>query len=308
MGKLYEKKNFGIPVTILIALTYLIGYSLAKNLSGTLLAALIFAAAVFVFDFDDRVKNAVKHSYVFAIGIQLLYFLIELLGSVVTMFYGGSVEIKSLMEFFYSFGYIRRLPMFLYFFVTFLVNAAAIIIYAICIILTLIGKDIKIGVIANILGEAPSKNKYDQNYYKQPGYPIPPAGQYSQRPYTQPNGPGNQQVPPMQSGSPMNNKEPYVQVQPPYIQNQSVQTPVKEQDNFTQTQSGQVTTQPQDNSAQSQTVQSSAEPQDSSVQQQSVQKTDQPQKDISHVDFCPNCGKVNDNDAVYCSNCGLKLK
>lgn len=249
MEKLREKKNLGIPVTILVVFAYLIGYFLSKNMSGTLIIALIFAAAVFTLNFDDKVKNAVKHSYVFAILFQLIYFVINLITSFASLFNGGLDNIK-IENFFYSFNYFRSAPVFFPIFIilllSFLVDAAVTAVYVICIIMTLIGKDVKIGIISNILGESQSKNTYSR----------PPFGRQNNGSTTH-----------MQSQT----SQPYEQAPSDQISAQSIQAPesmedLKENDKVHMT-----------NTENQGTV-------------------------------CTRCGRVNENDAIYCGSCGTKLK
>lgn len=187
MEKLQEKKNFGIPVKILVLFAYLIGYSLTKSLSGTLLVAVLFAAAVFTFQFDDKVKNAVKHSYLFAVVVQLVYFILELVGSFINFLFGGRVtSINSFSDMFYTVSFFQKALNFLYAIGLLLVNAAVIIIFAIFIIMALMNKDLNIGFVSNILSDEPIKKyknpTYNQagggqpNYNQPPVPPVPPFG------------------------------------------------------------------------------------------------------------------------------------
>jgi|GEM_PF-5997117 ABC-type Mn2+/Zn2+ transport systems, permease components len=72
MYKLFEKKNLGIPVKLMVLISYFIGYFITNNLNG-LFAAAFVATIVFVFDFDDKVKIAIIQSYVFGLLFALLY-------------------------------------------------------------------------------------------------------------------------------------------------------------------------------------------------------------------------------------------
>jgi len=290
MGKFFEKKNFGIPVTILVVLAYLTGYSLAKNLSGALIAAMLFAAAVFIFDFDDRVRNAVKHSYVFAIIFQLLYFAIELITAVIGFISGGISDFSSINDIFYSIRYLWNANIYLVSFITFLINAAVNIIYAVFIILALTGKDVKIGIIARILGEAPPKNPNRQqpNYYRPPVHPVPPVhptapGNQPHSAYPNANVPNNSQVN-VQPVAPVSPQEPNVQAQP---NNMHVQP------NIVQVQPPYV---------QATSAQKSGQP--NGVQ--ADEKGHVPESQNANI--CSNCGKVNINEAIYCAACGTKLK
>lgn len=272
MGKFYEKKNFGIPVTILIVFAYLIGYSLSNYLSSSLLAALLFALAVFSFDFDDRVKNAVKTSYIVAILFQLIDFALQIIGLVINLIFGGAIEYRDISYIlqFFSRGMLRNIPGFLYAFLLFAADAAVIVIFAVFIILTLLGKDVNIGIISNIMGEGPKKDKdarppFSQqnnnrpNYYNPPVPPVPPAGYNNQAP-----------VPP---------------VPPAGYSNQAP-------------------AQPQNPQAPGQTKNSNSpeqahNPQDPKEAQDSLNV---------QGEVCPNCGKVNKTEAIYCTACGTKLK
>lgn len=178
MEKLHEKKNFGIPVTLLTLFAYLIGYSLTKSISGTLLVAILFAGIVFGFQFDDKVKNAVKNSYVVGIMIQLIYFLIQLIESLINTVNGGKINtsFNSLSDLFY--GYTSALNVMS--FISFLVNAFVIVIYSIFIIMALMGKDVNIGFISNIFGER-SKNINNPN----PTYNQPPVAPNNHAPVNQ---------------------------------------------------------------------------------------------------------------------------
>lgn len=214
MEKPHEKKNFGIPVTILVVFAYLIGYALSKNLSGTFIAALLFAGAVFAFDFDDRVKNAVKHSYVFAIGFQLIFFMFEFFSSFFSFIFGSSANYASIKDIFFSVRFFRNFPVFLISFVVLLVNTAVIVVYALCIIMALMGKDVKFGIIARILGEAPAKDTFGR------------PGNYRQNMNSSGIAGHTQQEPSIQPDDGENPGEPDIQVHPPYIQSPSEQESV----------------------------------------------------------------------------------
>lgn len=286
MGKFYEKKNFGIPVTILIVFAYLIGYSLTKSLSGTLVAALLFAAAVFAFDFDERVKNAVKHSYVFAFLFQLIFFVLEFISDIIVkLIYGGTVDLSSLSDIFFSARSYWNVQNYFLSVLTFIVNAAVIVIYAICIIMAFAGKDVRIGFIANMLGEVLPKNNFNRpqtNYYNQqvpPAQNMRPSAPNSQ--YTvHTNAPNNPSVQNVYPQAPVNPQGPNSHG---YSQGPGVQaTDVQGQSPYTQSQpTGQPNTQQAPN-----TTQTSG----------------------STANICPNCGKANHSNAIYCAACGTKLK
>ncbi|NLJ96188.1 MAG: zinc ribbon domain-containing protein [Clostridiales bacterium] len=178
MEKLYEKKNFGIPVTILSLLAYLIGYSLTQSISGTLLVAVLFAFVVFSFDFDVKVKNAVKHSFIFATFARLILFFFDIFGALVNTFV-GRISISSLSDYLYDYNFFKRFLSYFHSYGLLLVEIAIIVIFGICIIMTLADKDINIGFVATILGDKPRKQKYHQpqqpTYYQQAPNQAPPA-------------------------------------------------------------------------------------------------------------------------------------
>lgn len=167
MEKFYERKNFGIPVTILVLLAYFIGYSMTRSLSGTLLVAILFAGAVFSLHFDDRVKNAIKHSYIFATIVHLVYFVFEIFLKLITAVFGGRVSaLSSMNEMLYGVGFFQRGLNVLYSLGLFIVEVAVIVIFALFIIMTLMKKDVNIGLVANILGDAPPKPKNQPPTYQ----------------------------------------------------------------------------------------------------------------------------------------------
>lgn len=295
--KFYEKKNFGIPVTILIILAYLIGYSLIKSLAGTLIAALLFAAAVFLFNFDERVKNAVKHSYVAAILFLLVYFILDALKSLFSFFSGGVNTINSLDDILYNYdSYIRTTSSstFVFLLLTFLVDLAVIVYYAVCIIFAMTGRDVKIDFILSLIGEQPKKNTYQRQPYGQQrgGFYKPPVNQAGpfnnpqsgyQNGQPNPNAHVDSQVPPVNSGQP--GPQAYGSVQ-----GQSVQSTLKQNDQ------------------QGQEAEQQVHPQNDQPQHQTSQASDNDDFENQNINVCPNCGRVNNHDASFCSSCGMKLR
>ena len=235
MEKFYEKKNLGVPVTIPIVLAYLIGYSLTRSLSGTLLVAVLFGGAVFSLQFDDGVKNAVKHAYIFAAIVQLIYFAFNIFESFISIFLNGRApSMSSFQDGFYGFGFIPRLLTFLYTYGLILVNIAVVVIFGLFIVMTLFRKDIKIRIVARILGETPAKPKKQQPTYNQNNVPPMPYGQQPAQPYAQP--PVNQQQPVTQQPA-QPYTQPPVSQQPPVTQQPAqpyVQAPVSQQPPVTQ--------------------------------------------------------------------------
>lgn len=83
-----EKKNFGIPAGILAAISVLLGYSLYTS-SGLMWVILAFTAIVFLFDFDENVKNTLKQSLMLAFFGRLASFLFGILYSILSWFSGA---------------------------------------------------------------------------------------------------------------------------------------------------------------------------------------------------------------------------
>lgn len=183
MEKMFEKKNFGIPVTILSILAYLIGYSITQTTSGTLLVAILFAFVVFSFDFDLQVKNAVKHSYIFATIAKLVLFFFDIFGSIVNTVIGTKISISSLNDYFYDYNFFKRFLSYCHSYGTMLLDIAIVVIFALCLLLTLLGKEINIGFVGTILGDKPKKQNYQQpqqpTYYQQAPNQAPAAQQPS---------------------------------------------------------------------------------------------------------------------------------
>ncbi len=178
MDKISEKRNFGIPTTILCVLAYLIGYLLTFSLSGGLLVAVLFAAVVFGFQFDDKIKNAVKQSFIIAALIQLvnlfftvLEYFVELVtpqefnvSSVYTYSLEDLKDLHDLNAFQNALQYVLKYGKDVLEFVV-------VIVFIIFIIQALRNKEVKFGFVVKILGEAPvSMAMYQQvpPMYQQP--------------------------------------------------------------------------------------------------------------------------------------------
>jgi len=189
MEKLMEKRNLGIPVTILTLLAFFIGYWLTVDYS-ILLVAVLFAALVFSFQFDDKVKTAVKQSYIICfitnivfMGLKIIFHFSEL----VTPYDYETSKLQTVFENIYRYGLI-------------IVNIAVIIVYILFFIYALMKKDIKISFVSNILGEGipkpqPMYQQPMQPMYQQPGQPVQP--QIYNQPQQQPifNQPSQQPAP-----------------------------------------------------------------------------------------------------------------
>lgn len=230
MNKIFEKKNFGLPTVLLTLFAYFIGYSMSNRLSN-LLVAVIFAALVFSFDFDDAVKVAVKKSYVISFLFNLVYLgfdFINNLLSFVTPNYTTYSEDFNLNNFLFGNRALNSINI-RNNFITYglaLIQIAAIVIYFIFILLALLKKDKPIGFISNILGEGTPKQKtqqpiYNQPPYQQAGQPVQPMYQNLGQPVAQPYQQNNQQG--------MYNQPPYQQPAQPVQQPQqpAQQAPVQ---------------------------------------------------------------------------------
>lgn len=169
LEKVLEKKNFGIPVTILTVFAYLIGYSLTRNLTGTLLVAFLFAALVFTFQFDNKVKNAVKYSYIIAVIIHLIYLVFDLFEVFISIVFGGKFTGLNSLDI-YDYNEFRRVLSFLYTYGLLIVNGLVIVIFGILILKALLRNDVKIDFIDDIF--AP----------KQPKPPVKPRPAKGQSP------------------------------------------------------------------------------------------------------------------------------
>lgn len=196
MVKFYEKKNLGIPVTIITLLAYFIGYSLTRSLSTTLFVAVLFAGAVFSLDFDDRVKNAVKHSYIFATLFYLLYLAFDVLEYLTSMFSGGNLpSINSFKDIFFGLGIIPRALTAICTYGMIFVNIAVVVMYGIFLLMSILNKDVNMSFVKKILGEAPAKPKNQALLAQAPAAPVnqqpakqpaPQAPAVNQQPAQQP--------------------------------------------------------------------------------------------------------------------------
>ncbi len=74
-----EKRNLGIPITLLLFLSYLIGYSFSNNVYG-FIPAIIFGVIIFLFDFDERVTIAVKQSFFIGFLILMIHLALNIIG------------------------------------------------------------------------------------------------------------------------------------------------------------------------------------------------------------------------------------
>jgi hypothetical protein len=163
MEKLMEKRNLGIPVTILTFFAFLIGYAMTQNYSNILIGAL-YAFVIFSFTFDDKVKSAVKQSYILSFVSTLVYLALDVFYQFVDMISPAD----------YNYNFIQRAFNGIYKYGRDIVNVAVIVLYIIFMIFALIRKEMKVGVISNVLGEGTPKpvQNFQQPMYQQP-YPQP---------------------------------------------------------------------------------------------------------------------------------------
>lgn len=145
MEKFMEKKNLGIPVTLSAMLAYVIGYYMTNNYNG-LVAAILFGAAVFAFDFDDKVRIAVKQSYTVAILLDLLYLLLG-------MFYQLSNMVSN-TGFLYG---LNSLMNNFYLFLSAALNIFTAVVYGLFLLFVIMKKDIKLDFILHISGDGKPK-------------------------------------------------------------------------------------------------------------------------------------------------------
>ena len=191
MEKLFEKKNLGIPVTILSLVAYFIGYYLTLDYSA-LLVAVIFAVVVFALDFDDRVKTSVKQAYFVGLLIKLIYLALAILRSL--------TDLVTPTDYSDTF-FLQKIFSNVYRYASLLLNIAVIIIFALFIILVMMKKDLKLGFIANLSDEVNVKQKPMQPIPQ----PMPPAGQPMPQQMPPAGQPMPQQMPPV--GQPMPPKQ-----------------------------------------------------------------------------------------------------
>lgn len=186
MEKFYEKKNFGIPTVILCVIAYLIGYLLSFNLEGGLLVAILFAAIVFGCQFDDKVKSAVKQSYIIAILARVVYLGFDLLEDFIGLIspqefsigivFGSKLEdisdLYDLNAFHEVLLYIDRYGKAIF---GILVTVA----FFVFIIHALRNKEVKFQFVSRMLGEGIPKTApaYQPQAYQQPVPPVQPQVQ-----------------------------------------------------------------------------------------------------------------------------------
>lgn len=86
------KKNFGVPTNLLACMAVLFGYSLYRGSMSWVMIA--FTVIVFMFDFDDTVRNTVKTSLKFGFLGYLVEMLFSILRTVLEWFSAASVSYR----------------------------------------------------------------------------------------------------------------------------------------------------------------------------------------------------------------------
>lgn len=87
-----SKKNFGIPATILAAISVLLGYAVFAGNFAVLWVVLAFAGIIFLFDFDDAIKTTFKQSMTVAFYGWVVKFAFSILNSILGWFSDASIS------------------------------------------------------------------------------------------------------------------------------------------------------------------------------------------------------------------------
>lgn len=235
MEKLYEKKNFGMPTTLFCVIAYLIGYLLSRSTGGeALLVAALFAAIVFAFNFDGKIRNAVQQAYMFAffkIVIDICFDLLRRFTEIVSpkelnvssvISYSGD-EMKEILKNVYNLNAFSRALVYIYKYGLDIIGVAFVVLFLIFIIRALLKKEVKFNFITKLLDETPVVAPvYQQQMYQQPQMQPQMQPQQVQQPQMQPQ---QVQQPQMQPQQVQQQIQPQQQVQQPQQQPQQVQQP-----------------------------------------------------------------------------------
>lgn len=162
MEKILEKRNLGIPATLLTFFAFFIGYGMTQSYS-VILVAVLYAILVFSLQFDDKVKAAVKQSYIISFIATLAYLVMDVFDNFLSIVSPGDININLFQRAFSRVYNVGRD----------LINVAIIVIFIIFMIFALFRKDMKIGIVSNVLGEGTPKPKpapqpAPQQNYQQP--------------------------------------------------------------------------------------------------------------------------------------------
>lgn len=173
MEKFFEKKNLGIPATLLVLIAYFIGYYISNNLGG-LLVAVLFGAIVFTFDFDEKVKTAVKQSYVVGLIFTLIYMFVGVLYQFIDIINTliGSNDPYHIQTFFNN----------AYTIIYNILNVVVVIVFALLIMASFSNKEVKMNFVLGILDRTQKQNStvYQQSVQQAPqGFQqqVPPTYQ-----------------------------------------------------------------------------------------------------------------------------------
>ncbi|MDF2541616.1 MAG: hypothetical protein K0S47_1334 [Herbinix sp.] len=180
--QMLEKKNFGVPATLLSIITYVMGYSLSQFNYSTLIIAIPFAIMVFAFPFEDKVRNAVKQAYLLAFFAMILYLALEAYYNVISIMSPAentSYSIFNIYNILYNF----------YKYATNIFKIASTVIFLVFILSSILKKELKFEFLLKIYEEAlPKQAPYS---VRQPVYQ--PGNQQGGFPVQQPNQPMYQQ-------------------------------------------------------------------------------------------------------------------
>jgi len=175
----FERRNLGIPVTLFVLLSYLMGYWFSNNLNG-LFVAIVFAVIVFVFDIDNRIKIAVKQSYFFGILFMIIYLILNILQQLITINNNWSVlKLSGISK--------------LYQLILAGLNIIVILVYLLFMIAAILNNDIRINAILKLFKEEQIQS--DQQNESQQSVPSSQNKNHSKVNKLFP--PNQQQYPPM---------------------------------------------------------------------------------------------------------------
>lgn len=85
MQNYLSKQNFGIPAGLACITAYLLGYGVTRSLS-LLWVAIVFTAFVFMFNFDEKVREAVKRGMTLSVAYHVIAMGLYILNSIVAWF------------------------------------------------------------------------------------------------------------------------------------------------------------------------------------------------------------------------------
>ncbi|HKL80232.1 MAG TPA: hypothetical protein VJ888_07330 [Mobilitalea sp.] len=181
MEKLYDKKNFGVPATILCVIAYLTGYLMTYNLEGGLLVGILLAAIVFGFQFDDRIKRAVKQAYIVAFVARVVAFGFSLLESFIELIMPQGVSVSNIYNYdleelsdMHDMNAFQNIIQYVLKYGKEIWQVLLIIIFMIFIIQALRNKEFTLKFVYKTLNEAPPMvaPMYQQPMYQQPMNPA----------------------------------------------------------------------------------------------------------------------------------------